>query len=129
MIRSTLFLIPLVVLTACSSPREQCISSANRPIATLDRLINVTRGNIQRGFALTEVQDVRVVQSTCEGVASDGTAFRFPCEETQTRTRQQPVTINITEERTKLAQLEDRRAQSSRAANAQVQQCIAVHPE
>ncbi len=129
MTRSTLLLIPLIALAACSSPRERCISSANRSVATLDRLINVTRGNIQRGFALTEVQEIRVIDTRCEGVNEDGSTFRFPCEETETRTRQEPVSINIDEERTKLAQLEQRRAQSARAANAQIQQCLAVHPE
>lgn len=127
--KKTLILLPLLAIAACSSPREQCISGANRPIGTLDRLINETRGNVQRGFAVNEVQDTRVVQSICEGRNADGSEFRFECEETQTRTRQQPVTINITEERTKLAQLEERRAISVRAAQAQIQQCLAVHPE
>lgn len=118
-----------MVLAACSTPREQCISGANRPIATLDRLIATTQGNVNRGFALAEVQDVRVLRSTCEGTNSDGSTFRFRCEETETFTRRVPVTINIAEERIKLSQLQERRAQSARAAQAQVQQCIAVHPE
>ena len=129
MTRTTLLLLPLLALAACSTPREQCISSANRSVATLDRLINVTRGNIQRGFAVAEVQDVRVLRASCEGTNADGSTFRFPCEETETFTRQEPVTINIAEERTKLAQLETRRAQQARDAQAQIQQCIAVHPE
>ncbi|AKS47343.1 hypothetical protein SAMN05444287_3015 [Octadecabacter temperatus] len=129
MTRSTLLLIPLVVLTACSTPREQCISSANRSVATLDRLISVTRGNIGRGYAIAEVQDVRVLRSRCEGTNEDGSTFRFPCEETETFTRRVPVTIDIAEERTKLAQLESRREQQASDAQARIQQCIAVHPE
>jgi hypothetical protein len=129
MTRSTLLLIPLVVLTACSTPREQCISSANRSVATLDRLISVTRGNIQRGYAIAEVQDVRVLRSRCEGTNEDGSTFRFPCEETETFTRRVPITIDIAEERTKLAQLESRREQQASDAQARIQQCIAVHPE
>jgi hypothetical protein len=129
MTRSPLLLLSLLALTACSTPREQCISASNHPIAQLDRLINVTRGNISRGFALAEVQDVRVLRASCEGTNADGSTFRFPCEETETITRQEPVTINIAEERIKLAQLESRREQSARAAQARIQQCIAVHPE
>jgi hypothetical protein len=129
MIRTTLFLIPLIALAACSTPRERCIAGANRPVATLDRLINTTRGNIERGFALVEVQDVRVLRSTCEGTNADGSTFRFPCEETETFTRRQPVAINIAEERTKLRQLEQRRTDAARNAQATVQQCVAVHPE
>lgn len=127
--KKTLFLLPLIALAACATPREQCIAGANRPVATLDRLIIETQGNIRRGFALVEVQDVRVLRSSCEGTNADGSTFRFPCEETETFSRQQPVTINIAEERIKLDQLQERRAQSARAASAQVQQCIAVHPE
>ncbi len=129
MTRSTLLLIPLVVLAACSTPREQCISSANRSVATLDRLISVTRGNIERGYAIAEVQDVRVLRSHCEGTNEDGSTFRFPCEETETFTRRVPVAIDIAEERTKLAQLESRREQQTSDAQARIQQCIAVHPE
>lgn len=129
MTRSALFLVPLIALTACSTPRERCISGANRAVSTLDGLIGETRGNISRGYGLVEVQDVRVLRRTCEGKNEDGTEFRFRCDETETFTRTEPVTLNIAEERTKLAQLEERREQTARAAQAQVQQCIAVHPE
>jgi len=129
MTRSTLLLLPLLALAACSTPREQCISSANRSVSNLDGLINVTRGNIQRGFAVANVQDVRVLRTTCEGTNQDGSTFRFACEETETVNRQEPVTINIAEERTKLAQLETRRAQQARTVQTQIQQCIAIHPE
>ncbi|AGI66327.1 hypothetical protein OAN307_c05990 [Octadecabacter antarcticus 307] len=129
MTRSTLLLLPLLALAACSTPREQCISASNRPVAQLDRLISVARGNISRGYALAEVQDVRVLHTSCEGTNEDGSTFRFPCEETETTTRQEPVAINVAEERIKLAQLENRREQSARAAQARIQQCIAVHPE
>ncbi len=129
MTRKTLLILPLLVLAACGTPRERCISGANRPIATLDRLIAETRGNIQRGYALVEVQDVRVLRKTCEGTNEDGSTFRFPCEETETFTRTEPVTISIAQERAKLAELEQNRAQAARTAQAQVQQCIAIHPE
>lgn len=129
MTRSSLFLLPLVALAACATPREQCIKTANRPVAVLDQLIGETRGNIQRGFALVTVQDVRVLRTSCRGTNEDGSTFRFPCEETETFSRQEPVTISIADERRKLAELEVRRAQNLRTAQAQVQQCIAVHPE
>ena len=129
MSRTALILIPILALSACSTPRERCISAANRSVSTLDALIAETRGNINRGFALAEVQDVRVLRSTCEGTNEDGSTFRFPCEETETFTRQEPVTINIAEERVKLEQLEERRRQAGAAVQARIQQCIAVHPE
>lgn len=127
--KNALFLIPLVALTACATPREQCISSANRSVTTLDRLIRETEGNVQRGFALVDVQDVRVLRTTCEGTNEDGSTFRFPCEETETFNRQEPVSINIAEERIKLTQLQTRRAQAVRDRQQRVEQCVAIHPE
>lgn len=127
--KKTLILLPLLAIAACSTPREQCISNANGQLRTLDRLIDVASGNVQRGFALAEVQDVRVLRTTCQGTNEDGSTFRFPCEETETFTRREPVSINIVEERVKLAQLQDQRASAARDVAARTQQCIAIHPE
>ncbi|MDB4052781.1 MAG: hypothetical protein QNK87_13880 [Octadecabacter sp.] len=129
MIKKTLILLPLLAIAACSTPREQCISNANGQLRTLDRLIDVASGNVQRGFALAEVQDVRVLRTTCQGTNEDGSTFRFPCEETETFTRREPVSINIVEERVKLAQLQDQRDSAARDVAARTQQCIAIHPE
>ena len=129
MSRTALLLLPLLAVAACSTPRDRCISGAQRSVATLDRLIAETRGNINRGYGLVEVQDVRVLRGSCEGTNEDGSKFRFPCEETETFTRREPVAINISEERVKLDQLEDRRAIAQRQAQAQVQQCLARYAE
>jgi hypothetical protein len=129
MTRSSFLLLPLLALAACSTPREQCISISHRPVAQLDHLISTVRGNISRGYALAEVQDVRVLRASCEGINEDGSTFRFPCEETETTTRQEPVAINVGEERVKLIQLENRREQFARDAQSNIQQCVAIHPE
>lgn len=129
MMKKTLILLPLLAIAACSTPREQCISNANGQLRTLDRLIDVASRNVQRGFALAEVQDVRVLRTTCQGTNEDGSTFRFPCEETETFTRREPVSINIVEERVKLAQLQDQRDSAARDVAARTQQCIAIHPE
>lgn len=129
MTRIILPLLILAALAACATPREQCINSVTRGLSTLDRLIATTQGNIRRGFALVDVQDVRVLRRSCEGTNEDGSTFRFPCEETETFTRQEPVSINIAEERVKLAQLQERRAEQGRVAQDRIQQCVAAHPE
>ena len=129
MMKKTLILLSLLASAACSTPREQCISNANGQLRTLDRLIDVASGNVQRGFALAEVQDVRVLRTTCQGTNEDGSTFRFPCEETETFIRREPVSINIVEERVKLAQLQDQRDSAARDVAARTQQCIAIHPE
>ncbi|MFQ3184761.1 MAG: hypothetical protein ACI9RO_001080 [Alteromonas macleodii] len=129
MTHSSFLLLPLLALAACSTPLEQCISISHRPVAQLDHLISTVRGNISRGYALAEVQDIRVLQASCNGINEDGSTFRFPCEETETTTRQEPVAINVGEEKIKLTQLENRREQFVRDAQSNIQQCVAIHPE
>lgn len=120
---------PLVLLAACASPRDRCINDARQQVTLLDRQIQTTQGNIDRGYALATVQDVRTVTETCTGKNSDGTSFTFPCQKTQTFDRQEPVAINVAEERSKLADLKQRRSAAADQVNDRIQQCIAIHPE
>ena len=129
MMKKSLLLLPLLALTACATPREQCISDVTRNVATLDRLIAVTRGNLDRGFAIDKVQDVRVIRQTCTRRASDGTRYRVRCDRTATFNRNVPRTINLDEERIKLRQLEQRRQSAGRDVQQGINQCIAIHPE
>jgi hypothetical protein len=124
-----LLVLPLVALVACATPREACIRDAQRQVTLLNQQIATTQGNIDRGYALAEVQDIRTITTTCTGTNEDGSTFTFPCQETRTITRQEPVAINVAEERAKLADLIERRDAAAEATNARIQQCIAMHPE
>lgn len=127
--RPALVILPFIVLAACATPREQCISDVTRDTRVLGSLINETRGNLARGYALEERQDVRTVRGTCRGRDEEGELFTFSCPETKTITTTVPVAIDLNAERAKLASLEERFAQSQAASNQAVAQCIAVHPE
>ena len=127
--RTAFIILPLVALAACATPREQCISDVTRDTKVLSSLINETRGNLARGYALDRRQDVRTVSSTCRGRDENGDLFTFRCEETDTFTTTVPVAIDLNAERAKLASLEERFAQSQSASNQAVAQCIAVHRE
>ena len=126
--RRSLLLIPLLV-AACATPREQCINDVTRESRVLSGLIAETQQNIARGYALEEVQEVRVVRTTCTGTNEDGSTFTFPCEETQTIERDVPVAIDLNAERAKLESLLERQAQLQRSTDAAIQQCIAAYPE
>ena len=126
--RAAIFVLPLLALAACATPREQCISDVTRDTKVLSHLINETRGNLARGYALDERQDVRTVRSTCRGRDEDGNIFRFRCDETNTFTTTVPVAIDLNAERAKLVSLEERFAQSQSASNQAVAQCIATNP-
>lgn len=125
--RATLLLIP-VLLTACATPREACLADVTREVRVLDQLIAVTRGNLERGFALEERQDIVTRRTFCTGTNEDGSTFRFRCEETDTRTVQIPVAIDLNAERAKLASLEERQRQNRINAQSGIAQCQARFP-
>lgn len=127
--RLALFMLPLAVLTACATPREQCINQVTRDTRILASLIEQTRGNLARGYALEEQQEVRTIRRICRGSNEDGTTFRYRCDKTDTFTRTVPVAIDLNVERAKLASQEARFAQSQAASNQAVLQCIARNPE
>jgi hypothetical protein len=126
---AVLALAPVILLSGCATPREACIGSAQSQLRTINALIAETRGNLERGYGLEEVQEVVTIPARCEGTASDGTTFRYDCPRTQTRTRTEPVAIDLNAERRTLESLLERQAQQERATQAAVQQCIAIHPE
>ncbi|MEJ6477192.1 MAG: hypothetical protein QNL92_00770 [Octadecabacter sp.] len=127
--RASLLLLPLLALAACATPREQCVGQATRELRVINSLITETQGNLSRGYALVEQQDVRVLRTMCQGTNEDGSTFRFPCEETETFTRNVPVAIDLNVEQAKLRSLQERQAQEQRRAQTATQQCIAIHPE
>ena len=126
--RPAFLMLPLVALAACATPREQCINEVTRDTRVLNALVNQTRGNISRGYALEQRQEVRTVRGTCRGRNEDGSRFLFSCEETKTINTSVPVAIDLNAEQAKLASLQERLAQSQPAANQAVAQCNAVHP-
>lgn len=127
--RRALLILPLVVLAACATPREQCISNATADARILGMLIAETEGNLARGYALEERQDVRSLPSTCEGRNSDGTTFSYRCDSVQTFTTTVPVAIDLNAERAKLISLQDRLVQTQAASDQAVLQCLATYPE
>lgn len=127
--RPALLILPILALTACATPRERCISDANRDVYVLRNLISEARGNLARGYALEERRDVRTLSRICRGNNSDGSTFTYPCSETETFTTTVPVSIDLDAEETKLQQLERRLVQAQSTSDQMVAQCIAVHPE
>ncbi len=123
----------LLILGACATPREACINDATRDLRQVNALILETQQNLARGFGLETRQDTRVVPSRCTGHGTDpeGNPFTFSyrCERTEVTDIQVPVTIDIAAERRKLDQLLEQQRRLERQSQAQVQACIATHPE
>lgn len=122
----TLALSTLLVISACASPREQCVADATRDLRVLRGLANETRANLNRGYAVEEEQVVEEVNRLCRVENEDGTTSTRFCEEIDVRTVRRPVAINLEEEAEKLASLERRIDIEERQAQAAVAQCQAL---
>ena len=129
--RSSLVLLPLLALAACATPREACIGSAQREMRVVNALVAETQGNIARGYAIEERQEIRVVRSACPVFDGDGnpTGFTTPCDKQETFTTKVPVAIDLNAEQAKLRSLLQRQAQMESQTQARIQQCIAANPE
>lgn len=125
----------LFLLAACGTPQEQCVQRETRDLRTLDRLIAETEANIERGYALVEVQTVDLVPDICyrRGAQnSDGTHGRpvpFTCFSREIDTELRPKSIDLNVERAKLASMREKRISLARQAEVSAAQCRVLYPE
>lgn len=126
-----LALAALLLLTACGTPQEQCISGVTRDQRVVERLIRETEGNLARGYA---VRNVTVYETEWVDCAYDGYGIpqhrgyrrcvdRFPI------TTRVPVAINLDAEAEKLDSLQRKRAALARAAEPGIRACRAQYPQ
>ncbi|SMX45025.1 hypothetical protein [Actibacterium lipolyticum] len=96
----------LLPLAACATPREQCERTAKHDLNVVSALIVETEQNIARGYALEtrviERPNLTVCWAERPGDGQVGISF---CNTSETRTVEEPVAINLDEERAKLKTL------------------------
>ncbi|MES2434982.1 MAG: hypothetical protein V4586_14315 [Pseudomonadota bacterium] len=126
-------LIPaLLILSACGTPQENCISGATRDMRVVDRLIAETEGNIQRGYAYETVTLSRTVWRQCGyrgGKPGKPDAGPRMCLDDVDYTEQRPKAIDLNAETAKLASLKTKRAAQAKAAAPSIKACRAQYPE
>lgn len=125
-------LLPVFVsLAACGTPQQQCINSVAGNLHTIDGLILQTQGNLQRGFAYTQV--VRTIPQyqdcTPRATASNPDPRPDMCLVDSVQTFQKPVAIDLAAEQVKLDQLVAKRAELARAVAPAIAACQAQYPE
>ncbi len=126
--RRALLLIPLF-LAACETPREACISGANRELRTINALIDETRGNLARGYAIGVRQEVRTISETCRTESPEGIITTFPCDRTEIVDVSEPVAVDLNAERAKLESLLQRQFQMQSQSQAVIAQCQTLPDE
>jgi hypothetical protein len=127
---SLILVVSLGFLTACATPREQCIAGATQEYRNVEAAIATAQGNIARGYALHTQTVPYTVTSTCyRNDPYRNLVLPYPCPSTQYRTQTTPVAIDVPEERRKLADYQKILPQLKARAQVQVQQCMAQFPE
>jgi hypothetical protein len=127
--KKTLFLLPLLALAACLSPRDACISQARGDLNVLNRLIAETEANIRRGYGLAERQEIITRQDICVIENADGSESRFICDKQEIITVEEPVALDIRAEQAKLASLREQAAAQEERAQATIRACIQAYPD
>ena len=116
----------LVLLAACSTPQERCISGVSKELRVVDQLISTTRGNLARGFAIEEKSVLVNTDQVC-GQTAEGDDII--CEIAVAEDKRVPVAIDLDAEQSKLNSLVARRAELASLRSKRIEQCIATHPE
>jgi hypothetical protein len=124
---------PLLILTACGTPQEQCINRNTRDLRTIQKLVDETQGNIARGYAIEEYTVYVPVWQVCEVQQPVAAGQPAPppryCFEPEPQTKTRPKAIDLRAEGAKLDSLLERRDQLARAAEGVIAQCKAQYPE
>ncbi len=123
--RKHLALAALTLLTACGTPQEQCIHRASADYRKLQARISVVEGNIDRGYAIHKQEQPYKVARICY----DKDKKPYACLETEFRTIETPVAINVAEERHKLSTLKRQLSDTRRKMAREIAACRERYPE
>jgi hypothetical protein len=118
----------LLALAACGTPQEQCIRSATRDLAEVERLLVEVQGNLSRGYAIESRTVTQWEWRMCRVRTTTQTVGQM-CWEPVDRTVRRSVPIDPEAERRKLAGLQERYATLTRQAEPAIAACRAAHPE
>lgn len=121
----------LLILTACGTPQQNCISGATRDMRVVDRLIAETEANLQRGYAIEEQVISRTVWVRCQPQVQPGQPAAAPqmCLDDVDDVVSRPKAIDLNAEAAKLASLKAKRTAQARAAAPSIKACKAQYPE
>ncbi len=124
----SLALLPLLgLLAACATPQQRCVAEGTKDLRVVRSLIDETRQNLDRGYALTSETTVTPRFRVCTGTGSGGTVARG-CWDDRVIQRDKPVSIDAAAERRKLAELERKERELARRASDRARQCQAQYP-
>lgn len=122
-----------LLLAACGTPQEQCISRNTSEYRAVSRLLADVEGNLARGYEWRERQVLRSRFTQCHSVRRDrdGNAVTttYGCWRDYMDSERYRVPIDPAAESRKRDNLAARRASLAPAAERVVAACRAAHPE
>ncbi|HWL56058.1 MAG TPA: hypothetical protein VNQ78_05200 [Paracoccus sp. (in: a-proteobacteria)] len=126
-------LLPVLLIAACGTPQERCISRNTNEYRAVSRLLAEVEGNLARGYAWEERQTVRTEWDQCyyRYRNRDGgwyTGYR-PCLRDVTDTERYRVPIDPAAEARKRDNLVARKQALAPAARGAVAACKTAYPE
>lgn len=126
-----LILAPLLLLAACGTPQEQCISANTRDLRVVERLIRETEGNLARGYGYVTVTEYETDWVDCTPAPTEDNPNppRDLCFDRVPVSVRKEVALDLNAEAAKLESLKAKRALLSRAAESVIAQCKAKYPE
>ena len=129
----TLTALACLIVAACGTPQERCISRNTSEYRTVSRLLAEVQGNIARGYAWEERPVTRTAIGTCRDFVrrKDGTiapSYRT-CFRDVTDIERYRVPIDPAAEGRKRDNLLARKAVLARGAERAVGACRAAYPE
>ena len=131
-------LIPvLLLLAACGTPQERCISRNTKDLQVVNGLIAEAEGNLGRGYALEEYRTWDEVLDWCQAPppppGPNGELRPAPppqpCYRRVAVTETRPKKIDLVAEANQLQQLRKRQAELEQRAKSVIAQCQALYPE
>ncbi len=120
-----ILLLALLLLAACATPREQCMSSATRDLRVLDRLIAESKANIERGYGYGTERFTNWQWGICGRYRNGTLAY---CWEPYDSFRRVPVAVDLSEEQRKLDSMIRRRNELAREVQPRIAACDATYP-
>lgn len=128
----TLVTLPALV-AACGTPQEQCIDRETRELRTVQSLLAEVNGNIARGYAWDERTVTDTEWRRCPRLHTDADGTQrivgVPCLKDVVETERFRTPIDPAAEIRKRDNLEAKRRELLRRAEAGVKACKAAYPE
>ncbi|WP_424944219.1 hypothetical protein [Aliiroseovarius crassostreae] len=125
MFRSVIPVLTLLLVTACATPQQKCISQASLKMRKAERQAAKIEKDLARGYALHRQT---VLVPTVE-ICTDAKGKSYHCVDHDHRTIQTPVAIDADLEKSKLAALRKLIKSERPKVEAATKSCVMQFPE